>query len=373
MIATALSFAGWAFPSFGVLRKGFGRPATVDPVAILVLTSWYVLIVVCFHVGQFFGTPRSGSHTQSAPVVSLDANPPYYIFTIIAAIGLLAAVAKVVGSLSLEGAIGFLFSGQANQMREAMYDDYQVGLLSLRYVVVYPAAIAIYRLVTRRRLSLSIVVNLLLLLVGASISSRLTLVATVVTSFLLLNYDVRFQKIRVSRVLLIGALLFSILSVFNYSRNYGFYEERGQSFWSSGFAEIITYLGGSAQVELATAARTSDLVSGHEESYRELVDVEEQLNAPSAFVTLHQHMGYLCWLYIAVVCALFGFVFTHLVAKGKTIYLLPCGAILYAAADVWRINFFGQGIFIVLMVVGIGVPWFLSFVASFAAPRQIEA
>ena len=189
----------------------------------------------------------------------------------------------------------------------------------------------------------------------------------------MLNYDVRFQKIRVSRVLLIGALLFSILSVFNYSRNYGFYEERGQSFWSSGFAEIITYLGGSAQVELATAARTSDLVSGHEESYRELVDVEEQLNAPSAFVTLHQHMGYLCWLYIAVVCALFGFVFTHLVAKGKTIYLLPCGAILYAAADVWRINFFGQGIFIVLMVVGIGVPWFLSFVASFAAPRQIEA
>lgn len=84
-------------------------------------------------------------------------------------------------------------------------------------------------------------------------------------------------------------------------------------------------------------------------------------------------MGYLCWLYIAVVCAVFGLIFTHLVAKGRTIYLLPCGAILYAAADLWRINFFGQGIFMVLMVVGIGVPWFLSFVASFTTPRQIEA
>ena len=304
-----------------------------------------------------FGTPPNDEQeTASSSVTSLDANLPYYLFTIIAAVGILAAAAKIFGSLSLTGAVGFVMSGQANELKESLYGEYHVGLLSLRYVVVYPAAIALYRLAARRRLSLSIVVNLLLLLVGVSISSRLTLMATVVTALLLLNYDVSYRTVRISRILTIAALLFSLLSALNYSRNYGFYEERGQSFWSSGFAEIITYLGGTFQVALGTAARTADLVSGREESYRELVDTEEQLNRPSAFVALHQQMGYLCWLYMAVICGAFGFIFARFVAKGKTMYLLPCGAILYASAELWRVNLFGEGIFIVLMVVGIGVP-----------------
>ena len=373
MVAAALSFVGWAFPSFGVLRKGFEKPATLDPAAIPVVASWYALIFVCFRVGEFFGTPRDSSSVTSFAVPSLDANLAYNLLTITAAVGVVAAVGKVIGSLSLAGAIGFVLTGQANEMKDAIYEEYQIGLLSLRYVVVYPAAIALYRLATRRRLSFSIALNLLLLLVSALVSFRLALVATALTAFLLLNYNIRYRRVRLTRVLLVGALLFSLLAVFNYSRNYGFYEDRGLSFWSSGFAEIITYLGGPFQVSLGTAARTSDLVSGREESYRELVDVEEQLNRPSAFVTLHQQMGYLCWLYIAVVCSIFGFVYSRLVALGKTMYLLPCGAILYASAELWRVNLFGQGIFIALMVIGIGVPWVLSVVAPFSEPSQIVA
>ncbi len=102
--------------------------------------------------------------------------------------------------------------------------------MSLRYITVYPAAIALYRLATRRRLSLSIAVNLLLLLVGVLISARLLLIATLVTTLLLLNYNVRYRTVRLSRVLMMGVLLFSVLAVFNYSRNLGFYEERGLGF-----------------------------------------------------------------------------------------------------------------------------------------------
>ena len=198
--------------------------------------------------------------------------------------------------------------------------------MSLRYITVYPAAIALYRLATRRRLSLSIAVNLLLLLVGVLISARLLLIATLVTTLLLLNYNVRYRTVRLSRVLMMGVLLFSVLAVFNYSRNLGFYEERGLGFWSSGFAEIITYLGCTSQVQLGTAARTSDLVSGKEETYRDLVDIEEQINAVSPFVMLHQSMGYLCWLYIAIACGTAGFVFTYLVGKGAT----------HVSAPVWH-------------------------------------
>ena len=99
------------------------------------------------------------------------------------------------------------------------------------------------------------------------------------------------------------------------------------------------------------------------------MDIEEQINTPSAFVALHQQMGYLSWLYVAFVCSVSGFVFTRLVAKGATIYLLPAGSILYASAEIWRLNFFGLGIFMVLIVVGMGIPWFVSAL-SFVAERE---
>jgi hypothetical protein len=373
MVASALSFAAWAFPNFGVLRKGFDRAAALDPVAILVLASWWALIFVCFRIGEFFGTPAVTRASRPRLSISLDADLPYYTFTIIAAVGVLAASAKILGSLSLEGAVSLVTSGQANELKEAILDDYQVGLLSLRYVAVYPAVIAMYRLVTRRRMSFSIVLNLLLLLLVTLITGRLSLVAAITTTFLVLNYNVQYRKVRVSRMLLVVASLFSILSVFNYTRNLGFYEERGLGFWSSGFAEIITYLGSSSQVALGTAARTSDLVLDKPEHYRELVDVEIQANAVSAFVMLHESMGYLCWLYIALVCTVSGFVFSRLVAMGATLYLLPCGSILYASAELWRLNLFGQGIFIVLMIVGIGVPLFCSLVALPGTPERLAA
>ena len=203
-------------------------------------------------------------------------------------------------------------------------------------------------------------------------SSRLMVIATVLTTLLLLNGNARYRTIRTSQLLLIGAVLFSLLSVFNYTRNYGFYEERDLGFWGGGFAEIITYLGCSSQAALGTAARTSDLVSGTELTYRDLVDIEIELNAPSAFVILHEHMGYLCWAYIAAVCTTAGLIFSMLVAKGRTVYLLPCGVILYAASDLWRVDLFGQGIFITLLVIGIGVPGVLSFISDFPVPRSLR-
>ena len=64
-----------------------------------------------------------------------------------------------------------------------------------------------------------------------------------------------------SKILVVGTLLFSLLAVFNYSRNLGFYEKRELGFWSAGFAEIIRLLGCTTQIQLGTAARTSDIVS----------------------------------------------------------------------------------------------------------------
>ena len=52
MIATAISFGAWAFPSFGVLRKGFEKPAPLNPVAHPCPGG-----VVRTHLFCFFGWP----------------------------------------------------------------------------------------------------------------------------------------------------------------------------------------------------------------------------------------------------------------------------------------------------------------------------
>ena len=86
------------------------------------------------------------------------------------------------------------------------------------------------------------------------------------------------------------------------------------------------------------------------------VDVEINLMTNSAFFHLTQQIGYFSWVYIALICLFMGLVFEALASLGKTIFLLPCGAILYGSAELWRLDLFQQGTFIVWFVIGIGLP-----------------
>jgi hypothetical protein len=109
------------------------------------------------------------------------------------------------------------------------------------------------------------------------------------------------------------------------------------------------------------------LVAGGDQTYRNYVEEEENLNTNSAFIHLHEQFGYSTWPYMAVMCLTMGFVFQALASLGKTVFLLPCGAILYASAELWRLDLFHQGLFIVWFVFGVGLP------ASIYALRSLFA
>jgi len=108
----------------------------------------------------------------------------------------------------------------------------------------------------------------------------------------------------------------------------------------------------------ATYDRLFDLHFRGSEAIQRAEGADEEIvrNTNSAFVHLHEQMGYFSWAYMAGMCLFMGFLFEFLASLGKTIFLLPCGAILYASAELWRLDLFHQGIFIVWMVVGIGLP-----------------
>jgi hypothetical protein len=253
-------------------------------------------------------------------------------------------------------AIIYIYLGQGNRLKNTLYGDYSAGILSLRYLVLYSASLAIYRIVRLRNLSLLNFANLALLAIAALISSRLILIATILVSIFLLTFGKRHVRISLIKCGISGALLFAILSVLNSSRNSNFYAARDLSFAEAGVSEIITYLGAPFHVSIGAARRTDDIVAGQTDFYRELIDVEEGLTTNSAFLQLHEQMGYACWLYIAAVCLFMGFMFAWLSSFGRTSFLLPCGAILYGAAELWRLDLFQQGIFIVWFIVGVAIP-----------------
>jgi len=361
MAAMLASFAAWAVPTFGVLNKGFDQPARLDFIAFVILACWYLLIFLGFSIGEKTGQLKIfASGSPSEKLLSLESNLIYYSLTLLTTIGTVATLVRILRVLSLPQAFVFMTLGEANALKEALYEDYSVGLFSLRYVVLYSSAIALYRMIRWKSFAAINLFNIPLLFVSTFLlGSRLIFVATILTTLLMLTFDKRVFKIGLTKMFSVTALLFLILSAVNSVRNRNYYENLGLSFAQAGVSEIVAYLGSPFQVAVGSARFTEQLAAGGSETYRNYADEELVRNTNSAFVHLHEQIGYFSWLYITGLCFFMGFLFESLASLGKTVFLLPCGAILYASAELWRLDLFQQGIFIVWMVIGIGFPAFL--------------
>jgi hypothetical protein len=365
MMAVSASLAAWLFPTFGVLKKGFENPSHLDLTAAVILACWYLLIFTSFFLGQkivglWFS---SRGYKPTSRLLDLESNVIYLGFTLISAVGLGAMVMTIFQSMSLTQMILYISLGQSNALKWAVYEDYHIGIVSLRYVVLYPASVALYRIIRLKRYSLLNIFNVLMLAVCTFVSFRLILIAAFVTTLFLVTFDSKSIRFSVAKLVLIAGSLFLILSVLNLSRNAGYYERNNLSFGLAGLNEIVAYLGTPFQVAVGAANVTDQLAaqgpgdpSHGTEPYRYYVDIMINYNTNSAFVALHQQMGYWCWPYIAVLCSFMGAVFRLLTSLGKTYFLLPCGAILYASSELWRLDLFQQGTFIVWFVIGIGLP-----------------
>jgi len=357
MVAVTASFIAWEFPTFGVILKGFTRKEALDVTSIVMLLCWYSMIFICFFVGQklggFFVSPTARSDD---PVLSLNSNAVYYGFTLISAIGIVSTLYAIFANLSFQQALVFISLGQTNALKETLYEEYHIGLVSLRYVVVYPASIALYRIIRQKRYSAVNLFNVLMLGVSTFLSMRLILVATLMVTGFLLTYGKARIRISIAKVALFSGLIFLILSALNISRNAGYYERNSLSFGLAGASEIITYAGSPFQTAVGSAKVADKLAGFGGDEYRDWVDIAPALNTNSAFTLLMQQMGAWSWPYLALVCLVMGFLFGAMSSLGKTIFLLPCGAIIYGAAELWRLDLFQTGTFIVWSVIGIGLP-----------------
>ena len=358
MVAMCASFAAWLFPTFGILQKGYDQPSRLNLDAFVVLALWYLLIFISFTMGEKLGSIfLLWGNPSRQGLFDLESNVLYYIFTLLSVAGTAAGLIRIFQVLPLPQALVFIAAGQANALKEALYEDYSIGLFSMRYLVLYPASVAIYRLIRHRSFTLINIFNILMLALSTLLfANRLVLIATLLTAIFLVSFGTGSIRISIPKLVGITALIFTILAVLNYSRNKGYYDRNHLSFWSAGLSQTLAYLGSPYQAAIGSAPVTDQLVAGGDQTYRDYADEETTLNTNSAFIHLHEQMGYFSWPYIAAVCLFMGFIFALLASLGKTVFLLPCGAILYGSAELWRLDLFHQGLFIVWFVIGIGVP-----------------
>lgn len=253
MLAVTASFLAWSFPSFGVLRKGFNRPERLDLTSVTMLLCWYGMIFLCFVIGQKLGTlVFRTTPPLNEKLFSLESNFFYVIFSFFAVLGIGSTVLRIFTVLPFQEALIYISLGQANQLKDTLYQDYSIGLVSFRYLVLYPASIALYRIIRHKRYSLFNLFNVLLLAIGTFLSSRLILMATVVATAFLVTFGRKIVTVRFIKVTIIGGAMFLILAVLNMSRNAGYYERNNMSFATAGLSEILAYVGSPFQVAIGS-------------------------------------------------------------------------------------------------------------------------
>lgn len=371
LITFFLSFLAWLFPDFGYLRKGFTIKEDITLFSLLLSFSWFGLIFLSSYFGFHFGKANFRKIKYIEKIkkhISFDRNSIYYIYTVIACIGVSSAFYKIYSELGIIGIFYSLSSASGNDLKESLYEEYSLGLLSLRYVVGLSGGISLFKLFILKQRGLIEFLNILLLLSSALISSRLTFVFSLLVFATLYGRKFRWPtKSKLIRLVLVGFAIFTILSGYNYFRNYTFYRDYGTAnFWGASISEIVTYLGAPFQVSLGIGNNidraTIEVTHEHyfrgsdEYPYMKYVDIDPGLTTNSSFAELFVTMGFYSFPHIFLV-TFFLSILLGLLANLKDNYLyLAYPVILYGFAELWRLDLFYRGIFITLLTVSLIVP-----------------
>ena len=343
-----LSFFAWLLPDFGILRKGFSAQLSMFSIGFFTAILWYTLAFLLAFISYNLGLKIKLSPIIFEKYIPLERKRPYIILTLFALTGCAATYIIILSNIGFNNAINFLSTGQANQLKYVLYEDYSAGILSLRYLAIQSCALAIFRRLRLKLKSKLDIVNILLLLSIVIVSSRLALVMMVfLCSFLFIVHSERI-KVNPIKLLALGFILFLTLSALSYSRNKGFYEAKGYGFWSAGISEIVTYLGTPFQGAVAVGNNPS-LIIQQPDNWTAYAYIEKSLSTNSAFLQLFKTYGWLSFLIMGITIVAFSFL-VGLLKKQRNNYLfLSVLTILYAFAEFWRLYWFGSGIMITLV------------------------
>jgi hypothetical protein len=244
----ALSICAWAIPWGPNIHTGFADKLEITWGTVLVLGSWYLLIILTGALGFALGR-------RFKPVGVIDDFPdrPYYLyFSVIGAIGVVYTYGSV-----FAGDPGLIVDAVRNQtfndVRLAI--PYGPGIQTLRYATILAGGIAFYEVCLRWRFTWLGIGNLALLALAAAAASRLSLLMAILIAVgLAVKERPRAPRLGL-RVLALAGIGFVALTAFNYLRNANFYEQQYGTTnpLTMNLDESVAYLGAPFQASIAEA------------------------------------------------------------------------------------------------------------------------
>lgn len=387
----ALSLAAWLVPGTSQYLRGFEYRAELTTGAVLILGGWYSVCILVAILGCRAGGSIAPIRVLARQGIDERFESRFYLaMTVIATTGIVVVMYRVGG---IDPFLDALRRTDANSLKVGTGGE--AGLATLRYATIIASAVGVHRLLERHTGRISCLWNLVLLLVGAAIGSRLSLLMAVVV-FLVLNQVRPVVRPRRPDIIALGAfLVLVLLTVLNYVRNARYYRLQGvDDPWSMNLYQALSYLGAPTQVAVGVsgaayegahfagvhaspvAAITPTFLATDTSTlepaarYQFVVDIASWLTTNSAFADTLSAYGVDGLLLSLVPLAVFGAFFGHFIR-----YQNPAAAIagvaLYAFAEYWRVYLFNQGIavFAVLVVLGTGL-----LVALVTPPRpQVDS
>jgi hypothetical protein len=358
LVAVMLSIVAWSIPDIENLRHGFYVREPLTAVGVLVLVLWYGTIYLFSRLGFNLGR-RCGNPARYLDTIPLARLAPYYGLVCFAIIGMLATYYQVFQVRGLAGMIQSIARNTMNDFKAALYQDYSIGLVSLRYVSAICGGIGMWRLMNRSRSPVN-VVAVACWVATAAVASRLSILWGLLTALTL--WLTSIDRISAKVLMKLGCVAltaFLLLWTLNYTRNANYYRARGAGgFGMSGVSELVAYLGSPFQVSLGIANHFGEALNGTPTA--ELVQWDHGLNTDSALENVVQTMGYWAFPYMFITVFVYSLIAGFCFRMRGTWLFLGFPIIGYAFAEIWRLDLFRQGIFFTNLTVGLTVPWFMA-------------
>lgn len=372
LITTIASFFAWLLPSFdGSLRKGFFKYYSPDADGIIFCAAWIVNVYASSLIAYLtFSRMKLNSTTLDARL-SISSGFLLYTLVTISFIGVSYVVYGLYISIGFAGMIDAFVGGRANELKEALYSDYQVGLPSLRYTAILAAAVGLFHLFTDRKFLYLSFFSIVMLLIVAAISSRLSIIYAIFI-FLGLIYSRLSISIKIKHLLIGFLVVIHLIFVLNYSRNINFYRSIGiNNFYLAGISEIVTYVGSPFQGFLSAGDLRDRFLGKSEIETHSLTGISEELSTNSSLLELTRKYGFLFANIIISFCAYFGGMIIAIgVANKNNILALCVGIIGYCFAEIWRVFLFGQGIVFTLLGIIVGFAVFIIVASKIKTRRR---
>jgi hypothetical protein len=265
----------------------------------------------------------------------------------LAAVGTAATYYMISKTIGLSAIGDLMSSGVANTMKEALYQNYSIGILSLRYLAIMTGGMSAFLLFYTIERKIILIFNLIILLAEIMISSRLSLIAGFIVFLgLVARYN---SRIPVRNIVFAIILVFTILTISNSSRNKNYYGELGiQNPILQNISEMFSYLASPIQGQLTAGL----IIATGNQNIQTGIDPSLQTN--SAFLGLAQVYNIFI-VFVVAPLALLMFSFFYVINYCSKNFLKVAGALSwgYAFCELWRILLFTAGIFYILLFFGL--------------------